>query len=225
VSGWRNSTGEKVKFTQEVNYPASHVNMQEGQSKAAMIRGHIAGAPKGQGPYRLVVNGIPLSVRAEGGIFQRPYSFGPGSNSVEVRSPDGSQRSRVQFYEAAASVTAPKLSVILTWDTDQTDLDLHVVSPNGDHCWYGDRVKSDGGALDVDVTDGYGPEIYSNPAPLPGTYLVFVNYYGSGPRSDLTVAQVTIVYNQNTPDERQETVTVPMRNPGELTLARSFVVN
>jgi acyl dehydratase len=75
------------------------------------------------------------------------------------------------------------------------------------------------------VTTGYGPEIYSSAAPLKGAYLVSVNYYGSGSdRSDMTVAQVTIITNENTPNEKSETVRVPMRKAGELTLVKTFVM-
>jgi uncharacterized protein YfaP (DUF2135 family) len=87
------------------------------------------------------------------------------------------------------------------------------------------RVVQNGGALDVDVTTGYGPEIYSSSAPLKGAYLVFVNYYGTGSdRSDMTVAQVTIITNENTPNEKSETVRVPMRKAGELTLVKTFAM-
>lgn len=225
--GWRNGNNKNVEFTQKVQYPASVVNLSETESTNAMIRGRILGKPKSAergDPYTLIVNGIamPLAIRENG--FARPYVFGPGSNSVEIQSPDGKDRARTQFFEANPNAIHPKLSVVLSWDTDQTDLDLHVVSPDGKHCWYGDRVIDNGGALDIDVTTGYGPEIYSTTTPVKGTYLVYVNYYGSGPRDDLTVTQVTVVQNQNSPDEKKETFTVPMRKAGEVTLVHSFVV-
>ena len=37
--GWRNTAGEDTQYTQTVNYPASSVNSQPGQSETAMIRG------------------------------------------------------------------------------------------------------------------------------------------------------------------------------------------
>ena len=143
-----------------------------------------------------------------------------------MRDADGASQ-RVQFYEAYAGKTAPRLRVLLSWDSDGTDLDLHVVSPDGQHAYYGDRVVPNGGSLDVDVTTGYGPEIYSNAAPISGTYLVYVNYYGSGYGGDekeLTVAQVVILTDENTPNEKRQVFNVPMRNPGELTLVKSFVM-
>ena len=220
-SGWHTSAGEKVGFAQEVHYPASSVNLPPDTGKSSIIRGHIANHPKGQ-PATLVVNGVAMPMRVEeDGSFQRPYAFGSGSNGVEVRS--GKQRARSQFYDANPTRTPARLRVVLSWDTDMTDLDLHVVTPSGEHCFYGNRELGNGGALDVDVTSGYGPEIFASPNPEAGTYLVYINYYGSGPRTELTVAKVAIITDENTPNEKQEMVVVPMRKPGELTLAKAFV--
>jgi uncharacterized protein YfaP (DUF2135 family) len=230
--GWRNSASNSNDFVQPVHYPASNVNT-EGISADALIAGRIrsdiSAAFKGQGDAaRLVVDGIalPLDVR-EGGAFARPWSFGPGAHGVSVRAPGGigAPERRVQFYEANPTRAAPRLRVALSWDTDMTDLDLHVVSPDGQHVWYGTRVAPNGGALDVDVTTGFGPEIYANPAPVRGIYNVYVNYYGAGERRGaITVAQIAVVQDEGTPGEKQRVFRVPMRKPGELTLVSSFVI-
>lgn len=222
--GWRNSAGAQEQYSQEVNYPASSVNMQEGQSETAQIRGRIKNAQKGK-PATLVVNGVamPLEVDENGG-YGRPYGFGSGSNSVEVRSPDGRSRARTQFVDTHAGKTQSRLRVVLSWDSPGTDIDLHVIAPDGGHAWYGNRVMKNGGAIDVDVTTGYGPEIFSSATPPKGNYHVYVNYYGSGvDTSILTVAQVAIITNENTPREKQQIFRVPMRAAGELTLVKSFV--
>ncbi|MNN86169.1 hypothetical protein D3C81_2035480 [compost metagenome] len=81
------------------------------------------------------------------------------------------------------------------------------------------------------MTTGYGPEIIASPSPLKGQYLVYVNYFGGGysvdegqvnAGKDLTTAQITVVTEEGTPDEKQESFLVPMRAPGELTLVRRF---
>lgn len=223
--GWRNSSGEREQYTQDVNYPASSVNLQPGQSTMAQIRGRIAGAPKGK-PATLVVNGVPMPLEVgEDGGFARPYAFGRGSNSVEVRGADGRHRARAQWVDSNATRTQARLRVVLSWDSAGTDLDLHVVTPAGGHAWYGRQVLPDGSALDVDVTTGYGPEIFSSAAPPAGTYHIYVNYFGSGAdTSALTVAQVAIITNENTPREKLQTFRIPMRAAGELTLVKSFVL-
>jgi uncharacterized protein YfaP (DUF2135 family) len=186
-------------------------------------------------PHTLIVNGVnmPLEV-AEDGMFSRPYAFGRGSNSVEIRSPDGKLKKRSQFYEANQQKTQAKLRVVLSWDSPNTDIDLHVVSPDGQHVFYANRVVNNGGAQDVDVTTGYGPEIYSNATPPHGIYYVFVYFYGQqGDDSvdgvsknrvkSLTMATITVITNENTPNEKQQTFQVPMRKVNDLKRVASFV--
>lgn len=229
--GWRHSVDQATGFVQEVRYPASSVNS-TGKPAAALIRGQIAGHKKDDKkddkkspPATLIVNGsaMPLELD-EAGRFERPYAFGSGSNSIEVRSPDGKERRRVQFYDGYRGKAQARLRVLLSWDSPGTDLDLHVIGPDGEHVFYGNRIGKNGSALDVDVTTGYGPEIYGNPAPKTGVYHVYVNYYGSGgDRSqELTVAQVAIVSEEGTLSEKRQVVQVPMRRAGDLTLIKSF---
>ncbi len=226
IRGWRMTEGPS-NVVQRVNYPASSVSLVMagedggGPSKTASeIRGHVSNAPKG--PMQLIVNGIEMPMKADGSTFGRPFMFGRGSNSVEVRS--GKERHAVQFYEANASITPAHLKVLLSWDKDNTDLDLHVVTPSGEHCFYGNRRLASGAALDVDVTTGYGPEIISAPSPMNGTYLVYVNYYGGfdSSKQDLITAKVTVVTHAGTPDEKIDSSLVPMRSPGELQFVKSF---
>ncbi|WP_438854155.1 MopE-related protein [Agromyces sp. M3QZ16-3] len=46
-----------------------------------------------------------------------------------------------------------EIRVTLTWTTDD-DLDLHVVDPNGDRLWYGNKTVPSGGELDRDDNVG-----------------------------------------------------------------------
>lgn len=227
TGGWRAGMGDADQYLQEVHYPANSVSVPLDQGKESLIRGQIANRPKGaKGPYTLVVNGIAMPQRIEeDGSFARPYSFAAGSNSVEIRSPDGQVSKRVQFYDDQGGQLRPKLRILLSWDTDNTDLDLHVVTPDGEHVYYGNRVLENGGALDVDVTTGYGPEIFASAAPQPGNYLVYVNYYGSGEGEEsVTTAQVSVITDEGEANEQQQIFRVPLRKAGELTLVNHFVL-
>lgn len=232
--GWRHDHSGAAGFRQEVLYPASSVNA-SGHGAAALIRGRIAAQPKERRPATLVVNGVAMPIAADAsGRFERPYAFGAGSNAVEVRAPGEKAGRRVQFYEANAGRPQARLRVVLSWDSNGTDLDLHVVAPDGGHTWYGNRASDSGGALDIDVTTGYGPEIYAHPSPPSGLYHVFVNYFGSGAdspgasagpdRVPVTTAQIAVVTGEGTLQETQRVFRVPMRRAGELTHVASFAV-
>jgi len=230
--GWR-ATDRDTGFVQEVHYPASRVAVRNGQSTAAQIRGQIQAAPKAgrRSPAQLVVNGVPMPLEtAEDGSFARPYAFAAGSNSVQVRSADGQASRRVQFLDLGAAQRA-RLRVVLNWDSPGTDLDLHVIDPQGEHCFYAHRVIAGGGALDVDVTTGYGPEIFATPQPRRGTWQVYVNYFGgwggggdSARPVDLTVAQLTIITDEGTPNETRRMQRLPLRARGDLQHVMSFTV-
>lgn len=235
IGGWRSSIGEKNEFSQQVNYPATTVNTNGIKSKSNLIQGQFSASEGFKSPFTLIVNGldIPLVVASNEGTksvdagsvpFSRPFIFEPGSNSVEVRakSAKGSAIHRVQFYEMNSTMSNPLIRVVLSWDTDNSDLDLHIVTPDGEHCYYADRILPSGGALDMDVTSGFGPEIFSTPAPKNGNYLVYVNYYGSGDQSVITNAKVTVVTHAGTLQEKIETNVIPLRAPGDLTLVKTF---
>ena len=129
-----------------------------------------------------------------------------GSNSVQVISPDGQSRQKMQFYSTpGAGAIRARLRLVLSWDTDNTDLDLHVVTPDGEHAWYGNTVLKNSGALDMDVTTGYGPEIFAMPAPVHGRYQVYINYYGGRSETELTTAQLTLITDEGSVNEKQET--------------------
>jgi uncharacterized protein YfaP (DUF2135 family) len=220
--GWRQG-GTAAPFTQTVHYPASSPGIEADTPESAQIRGRIKSGAK---TATFVVNGNAMPVRLdEDGAFARPYSFGQGSNGVEARA-DG-QRLRAQFYQQPAGQAQARLRIILSWDTDGTDLDMHVVTPGGQHAWYGERVIR-GGALDVDVTTGFGPEIFASPAPEKGLYQIFVNYYGGGEEEDasvkrLTIARLTVITDEGRAGEKRQEFSVPMRFPGELIQVCQFV--
>lgn len=220
--GWRHSQSQS-QYTQSIHYPASRVNSENFNQQTQLIAGKIKNHNKANSkPARLIVNGIgmPQAINDDGS-FSRPYAFGRGNNSVELRSNNGSKK-RVQFYENNQAMTSPKLRVVLSWDSDDTDLDLHVVTPDGGHSYYANRVLKNGGSLDVDVTTGFGPEIFSAPSPQNGTYLVYLNYYGGRSDKIITTATLTIISNEGRANEKKQSFRIPMRAAGELTLVKSF---
>lgn len=78
-----------------------------------------------------------------------------------------------------ADLNSAEITIRLDWSKHScnTDIDLHVVDPNGERiCWY-QMTSSSGGYLDRDDTVGPGPEhIRWSSAPV-GTYKIYVHYY------------------------------------------------
>ncbi|MFN0253641.1 MAG: VIT domain-containing protein [Kofleriaceae bacterium] len=80
-----------------------------------------------------------------------------------------------------ALATTPSLRIILAWETDANDVDLHVRDRFGDEAFFSAPSLPSGGTLLQDLTRGYGPEMFTilNPAAFP--YRVGVHYYSRGP--------------------------------------------
>lgn len=73
-----------------------------------------------------------------------------------------------------------EMRVTVTWNTNQTDIDLHVTAPSGEVCMYSHKKLSDGsGELYADLTGGYGPERFVAYKLLKGTYKVEVKFFAA----------------------------------------------
>jgi Ca-activated chloride channel family protein len=70
------------------------------------------------------------------------------------------------------------LRVVMSWDADNTDIDLWVIDPLGVAVYYGANRSSSGGRVTRDFTQGYGPEVFTITRPIPGTYRVQAHYFG-----------------------------------------------
>ncbi|TGD58294.1 DUF2135 domain-containing protein [Flavobacterium humi] len=68
--------------------------------------------------------------------------------------------------------------IILNWNQMDTDIDMHVIEPTGEECYYGHVDTQAGARFSKDFTQGYGPEQYLLRNAVKGTFLVKTNYYG-----------------------------------------------
>jgi tetratricopeptide (TPR) repeat protein len=73
------------------------------------------------------------------------------------------------------------LRITLAWETDANDVDLHVVDPDGEECFYGHSRNRGGLELYQDITQGFGPEVIRTADTGRGTYHVGVRYFAAGP--------------------------------------------
>ncbi len=102
------------------------------------------------------------------------------------------------------------IRIVLSWDTDNCDMDLWVIEPSGEKAYYGNRATRIGGAVSNDITQGYGPEEYMIRKAMRGSYEVKVNFYGSG-NPEVTGAvtlQATVITNFGRPNETRQTLTL-----------------
>lgn len=108
------------------------------------------------------------------------------------------------------------IRIALSWDADNTDVDLHVFEPSGEEAYFGHRRTRAGGLVTRDVTDGYGPEAYFLKDAAKGTYEISAHYYASHQQTLLGPATViaTVFTDFGRPEEAKETMTLRLDQGG-----------
>jgi tetratricopeptide (TPR) repeat protein len=118
------------------------------------------------------------------------------------------------------------LRVVLTWDADNTDIDLWVTDPNGEKAFYGHQLTYQGGRMSLDFTGGYGPEEFSLKRAKPGKYKVEAQYFGdrrqavTGP----TTLQVKLATRFGTPEQQEQSITLRLKGRQETVFVGEFEV-
>jgi Ca-activated chloride channel family protein len=80
---------------------------------------------------------------------------------------------------------------VLNWDTPNSDMDLHVIDPRGEECFYSHQRTAIGGRISADITTGYGPEEFLLKKAIPGKYLVRAKFFGTSQQT--AVGATTVV--------------------------------
>lgn len=85
----------------------------------------------------------------------------------------------ILFYNYAVSrdIQNEGLRIILLWNSEPNDLDSHIFDPNGNHVFFENPKHGEMMNLDVDKTEGYGPETISLKNMIPGIYSYKVHNY------------------------------------------------
>jgi hypothetical protein len=116
-------------------------------------------------------------------VFSVTFSINAGTNtlSIEVYDLNDTLFAKTEQWEVVGTIEPTSLVVTLWWDTNLTDIDLHVAEVEDgtvvNHCYYlnmgaGDMV------LDYDDVNGYGPEhITVDNVTGTKTYEIRVYYY------------------------------------------------
>ncbi len=118
------------------------------------------------------------------------------------------------------------LRAVLTWDADNSDMDLYVTDPNGEKCFYGHPFTYQGGRMSRDFTGGYGPEEFSLREAKPGKYKVDVNFYGSRQQAvaGAVSLQVKLSSAFGTAAQKDQTITLRLKGRGETEFVGEFEV-
>jgi hypothetical protein len=146
------------------------------------IRGRITG------PKALLKRGI---VRAQGyrqefpigddGRFLSSVVLSSGANRIVIAAAGKEVVQNITLTRAPS-----RLRATLTWNTNGSDIDLHMEDPQRRVASY--RAKSVGGmTLDVDNTQGFGPENIFVAQPMSGAYTVRVHNFKNGAGAEATV--------------------------------------
>jgi tetratricopeptide (TPR) repeat protein len=109
------------------------------------------------------------------------------------------------------------LRVTISWNTDNTDVDLWVIEPDNTKCFYSHRTTANGGELTEDMTQGYGPERYQAKTAMKGKYRVLVHYFRPNPNLLAGETHVNVVVTRfaGTPREVVERHTVILKKHNE----------
>ena len=118
------------------------------------------------------------------------------------------------------------LRAVLTWDADNTDIDLWVTDPNGEKAYYGHRLTYQGGRMSADFTGGYGPEEFSLKTAKPGKYKVEAQYFGDRRQNVTGATTLSVKFSTRfgTTDQQDQIVTMRLKEKRDVILVGEFEV-
>lgn len=167
---------------------------------------------------RIVINGIPQVLPLHNNKFSVFTVIAPGANKIEIIA--GETKKSVSFF---ADVPKKDVKIVLIWDS-KTDVDLWVIDPKGEKCYFSQPMTKSGGNLDMDNTSGYGPETFTMEKALPGPYSVQVQYFSSND-SPVTRVDVYMILYEGTPKEERRHFEFVMTKEHQVYHIASFTID
>lgn len=182
------------------------------------LTGNLTGSLNSATSLIAYVKGVPQLVSPSSGAFSATLPVSSGINTIVLfAGVNIAQQSN--WYKNAATLiidvngtfSPATLLTTLTWNQDDSDVDLYVTEPppSGASAWYASKVTAQRLALDFDNTHGFGPEhttlTTSGPnagTVLPGVYPIAVHYYSDHGVSKTVTGTVTIVVNEGQPNQK-----------------------
>jgi hypothetical protein len=113
-------------------------------------------------------------------VFAVTFSINAGPNTIRIEVYDLNDTifARTDQWDIVGTIEPTSLVITLWWNTNLTDIDLHVSPDDGvTHCYYANMTAGDM-VLDYDDVNGYGPEhVTVNEVTGTKTYKIKVYYY------------------------------------------------
>lgn len=103
------------------------------------------------------------------------------------------------------------LRIVMMWDADDTDIDLHVLEPSGEEVFFRHQLSETGGMVSHDVVTGYGPEEFLHKKAPAGCYKIMSNYYASHQQKLTGPVTVTVTVFTNWGREKEMSQTMSLR--------------
>ena len=102
--------------------------------------------------------------------------------------------------------------IVLTWNTDDCDVDLWVTDGDGEKCFYGNRITRSGARMSRDFTQGYGPEEFCIRTAPGGKLKIEANYFGNRQQRVLqpVTVQAEVYTNFGREGQRREVLTLQL---------------
>ncbi|MFD1161915.1 TonB-dependent receptor plug domain-containing protein [Hwangdonia seohaensis] len=119
-------------------------------------------------------------------------------NNAEIKKED--------FINTNKKEASFDIRVVIDWNHNDTDIDLHIIDPNLEECYYSHPKTKTGGRLSQDMTQGFGPEEFTLKHAKEGRYFIKVNYFGDRYQKieNPTFMKVTMFKNFGKPNETKD---------------------
>ena len=120
------------------------------------------------------------------------------------------------FSESFEVNTTYDVRILIDWNHNDTDIDLHVIDPNLEECYFEHSKTAIGGKLSQDMTQGFGPEEFTLKYAKKGAYFIKVNYYGDRYqkiKTPTTFMKITMFKNFGKPNETKEIKIIRLTKP------------
>ena len=116
------------------------------------------------------------------------------------------------------------IRVVLSWDTDNCDMDLWVTDPTDEKCFFDNKLTYLGGKISKDVTQGYGPEEFMLKKAPKGSYKIEADYFGTLSQKQLmpVTLRITFYTHFGTDKEEKQETTVRLTNEEDVIEVGSF---